>query len=87
MISATPPKLRRSVLYRLGIDPEGCAAAAQFHADALLFEIEDSVPPGDKAQARQRVVATLTAGGFRRQERLVTVNGLLEIYAATRGVQ
>ncbi len=76
MSPVTAPALRRSVLYRLGIDPEGCAAAARFHADALLFEIEDSVPPGDKAQARARVVATLTAGGFRRQERLVTVNGL-----------
>ncbi len=76
MISTTAPKLRRSVLYRLGIDPECCAAVARLHADALLFEIEDSVPPGDKAQARQRVVATLTAGGFGRQERLVTVNGL-----------
>jgi len=68
--------LRRSVLYRLGIDPEGCANAAGFHADALLFEIEDSVPPGDKQQARQRVAAVLNAGGFRRQERLVTVNAL-----------
>ena len=42
----------------------------------LLFEIEDSVPPGDKESARRRVANTLAAGGFRRQERLVTVNGL-----------
>ena len=68
--------MRRSVLYRLGTDPDGCANAAGFHPDVLLFEIEDSVPPGDKQQARQRVVAVLNAGGFRRQERLVTVNGL-----------
>ncbi len=42
----------------------------------MLFEIEDSVPPGDKESARRRVADTLAAGGFRRQERLVTVNGL-----------
>ena len=76
MTQGSRPTPRRSVLYRLGIDPEGCAAAAQFHPDALLFEIEDSVPPGDKTAARARVVATLNAGGFRRQELLVTVNGL-----------
>jgi citrate lyase subunit beta/citryl-CoA lyase len=64
------------VLYRLGVDPGGYEAAATFQPDALLFELEDSVPPGDKATARERVARALATGGFRRQEILVTVNGL-----------
>lgn len=76
MTDTTVPIPRRSVLYRLGVDPGAYEQAACFHPDVLLFEIEDSVPPGDKADARRRVVAALRAGGFRGQERLVTVNGL-----------
>jgi citrate lyase subunit beta / citryl-CoA lyase len=72
----TLPRPRRSVLYRIGVDPGSYEAAPRFHPDVLLFEIEDSVPPGDKESARRRVADTLAAGGFRRQERLVTVNGL-----------
>src|SRR5262245_21710801 len=70
------PRLRRSVPYRIGVDPGSYEAAPQFRPDVLLFEIEDSVPPGQKAAARERVVATLARGGFRGQELLVTVNGL-----------
>ncbi|MBM3535490.1 MAG: CoA ester lyase [Alphaproteobacteria bacterium] len=70
------PTPRRSVLYRLGVDPGAYEGAASFHPDVLLFEIEDSVPPGDKDAARRRVIATLERGGFRHQEKLVTVNGL-----------
>ena len=70
------PRPRRSVLYRIGVDPGSYEAAPTLHPDVLLFEIEDSVPPGDKAEARRRVAMVLSAGGFRRQERLVTVNGL-----------
>ena len=73
----TLPRPRRSVLYRIGVDPGSYEAAPTFNPDVLLFEIEDSVPPGDKESARRRVASTLTTGGFRRrQERLVTVNGL-----------
>jgi citrate lyase subunit beta/citryl-CoA lyase len=70
------PRPRRSVLYRLGVDPGAYEAAPAFHPDVLLFEIEDSVPPGDKAAAQARVARTVAAGGFRGQELLVTVNGL-----------
>ena len=59
----TLPRPRRSVLYRLGVDPGSYEAAARLHPDVLLFEIEDSVPPGDKESARRRVADTLAAGG------------------------
>jgi citrate lyase subunit beta/citryl-CoA lyase len=70
------PRPRRSVLYRLGVDRGAYEAAATLHPDVLLFEIEDSVPTGDKHAARTMVARTLAAGGFRRQELLVTVNAL-----------
>lgn len=70
------PTPRRSVLYRLGVDAGAYEGAASHHPDVLLFEIEDSVAPGDKDRARQRVIDTLNKGGFRHQEKLVTVNGL-----------
>jgi len=66
----TPPRPRRSVLYRLGVEEHAYEKANTLHPDVLLFEIEDSVPPGDKDRARARVVATLKAGGFKRQEKL-----------------
>jgi citrate lyase subunit beta/citryl-CoA lyase len=76
MADTTDPIPRRSVLYRLGVDPGAYEKAAELHPDVLLFEIEDSVPPGEKEDARNRVAAALRGGGFRGQERLVTVNGL-----------
>ena len=64
------------MLYRIGVEPGAYEAAPTLHPDVLLFEIEDSVPPGDKAAARERVARTLAKGGFEQQELLVTVNGL-----------
>ena len=77
-LSAEPIRLRRSVLYRLGVgqEPDAYERAPQLQADVLLFEIEDSVPPADKASARMRVVDVLRNGQFGAQERIVTVNGL-----------
>ena len=63
------------MLYRIGVDPGSYEAAPSFHPDVLLFEIEDSVPPGDKASARARV-DDARRRRVPRQERLVTVNPL-----------
>jgi citrate lyase subunit beta/citryl-CoA lyase len=71
-----PPRPRRSVLYRLGTEPGSYADARLHPADALLFDLEDSVAPADKTAARRRLVAALGAGGFARQERLVRINAL-----------
>lgn len=69
-------RARRSVLYRLGTDPDSYANAHRFAVDVLLFDLEDSVAPVDKDAARARLVAALAAGGFAGQERLVRINGL-----------
>ncbi len=70
------PRARRSVVYRLGTDPGSYAAARHVAADVLLFDLEDSVSPADKAAARDRLVAAILAGGFVGQELLVRINGL-----------
>lgn len=67
---------RRSVLYRLGDDPGSYADAHAQPVDVLLFDLEDSVAPVDKAAARARLAAALAAGGFADREVLVRVNGL-----------
>ena len=77
------PKLRRSVLYRLGVDPGAYEAAAQVHPDVLLFEIEDSVPPGQKDAARTRVTQALQAGVFARHS-LSTPWGRADLAALAR---
>jgi citrate lyase subunit beta/citryl-CoA lyase len=71
-----PVRARRSVLYRLGSDAGSYAAARSLAVDVLLFDLEDSVSPADKAAARARLVAALDAGGFAGQELLVRINGL-----------
>ena len=69
-------RARRSVLYRLGTDPGSYAGARDIAVDVLLFDLEDSVSPADKATARDRLVTAITRGGFAGQELLVRINGL-----------
>jgi citrate lyase subunit beta/citryl-CoA lyase len=73
---ASVSRARRSVLYRLGTDPGSYAAARAIAVDVLLFDLEDSVSPADKAAARDRLVAAISRGGFAGQELLVRINGL-----------
>ncbi|MBM3626211.1 MAG: CoA ester lyase [Alphaproteobacteria bacterium] len=69
-------RARRSVLYRLGTDPFSYAGARYLAVDVLLFDLEDSVSPADKADARARLAAAIAKGGFAGQELLVRINGL-----------
>jgi citrate lyase subunit beta/citryl-CoA lyase len=47
----------RSFLFVPGNRPERFDKAARSGADAVILDLEDSVPPGDKAAARQAIVA------------------------------
>ena len=69
-------RARRSVLYRLGTDLGSYAGARDIAVDVLLFDLEDSVSPADKAAARDRLAAAIAGGGFAGQELLVRINGL-----------
>ncbi len=67
---------RRSVIYRLGDDPTSYHTAKDLAVDVLLFDLEDSVSPADKAAARKRMGEALAAGNFNGQERVIRINGL-----------
>jgi len=53
------PRLRRSMLMTPGNRADRMRKAAAYGADALVFDLEDSVPPAAKAQARETVARAL----------------------------
>ncbi len=67
---------RRSVLYMPGSNPRALEKARALPADGLILDLEDSVAPEAKADARKSVAATIAAGGFGAREVIVRVNGL-----------
>ena len=67
---------RRSALYLPGSNSKALAKARELPADAIIFDIEDSVAPEAKPEARERIVAALKEGGFGGRELLIRVNGV-----------
>lgn len=67
---------RRSVLYMPGSNARALEKGRTLAADGLILDLEDAVAPDAKADARDRVVAAVAAGGYGRRELLVRVNGL-----------
>jgi citrate lyase subunit beta/citryl-CoA lyase len=70
------------MVYRLGTDKRSYETARGVAADALLFDLEDSVDPVDKPAARIRLLDALAAGGFSAQERIVRINALETLWGA-----
>lgn len=59
----TPPlKMFRTLLFAPGSRPELLAKAQTGNADALIFDLEDSVPANAKDEARKNVADALAAG-------------------------
>ncbi|MBS0385131.1 MAG: CoA ester lyase, partial [Proteobacteria bacterium] len=73
MNSARP---RRSCLYMPGANPKALEKARTLAADVLIFDLEDSVAPEAKAEARAQVIAAVKGGGYGKREIIVRVNGL-----------
>jgi citrate lyase beta subunit len=69
-----PPRLRRSLLFVPGADGRRFARARESGADTLLFDLEDSVAPDRKAEARAQVAEVLGEGGFGETEPAVRIN-------------
>jgi citrate lyase subunit beta/citryl-CoA lyase len=67
---------RRSVLYMPGANTRAVEKAKTIAADALILDLEDSVAPDLKAEARANVAAAVRAGGYGRRELVIRVNGL-----------
>jgi len=67
---------RRSVLYMPGANDRAIEKARTIAADALILDLEDSVAPDLKAEARTRVANAVMAGGYGHRELVIRVNGL-----------
>jgi citrate lyase subunit beta/citryl-CoA lyase len=70
----TDPRPRRSVLYMPGANERALEKARSLPADALILDLEDSVAPDAKAEARERVAAAAAGGGYGYREVTIRVN-------------
>ncbi|MGI9372955.1 MAG: HpcH/HpaI aldolase/citrate lyase family protein [Hyphomicrobiales bacterium] len=67
---------RRSVLYMPGSNTRALEKAKTLDADAVILDLEDSVAPDGKADARALVCAAAAEGGYGRREVVIRVNGV-----------
>src|SRR5690606_32764237 len=67
---------RRSCLYMPGANAKALEKAKTLPADVLLLDLEDSVAPEAKTDARAQVAAAVKAGGYGRREIIIRVNAL-----------
>lgn len=78
-------RFRRSRLYLPGNDPKLAINAGIHGADAIILDLEDSVPPAEKDAARLLVRNTLREVDFGDAERMVRINqstmGMLDLDA------
>jgi citrate lyase subunit beta/citryl-CoA lyase len=81
--AATRPRLRRSRLYLPGNTPKFFINAGLHRPDAMILDLEDSVPPAEKDAARLLVRNALRTVDFYGAEKMVRINlppeGLAEI--------
>ena len=66
---------RRSVLYMPASNPKALAKARSLPADVIVLDLEDSVAPELKEQARAAALAEVAAGGFGHREVVIRTNG------------
>lgn len=67
---------RRSVLYVPGSNPRALEKAKSLPCDAVILDLEDSVGPGQKDDARKTVAAAISSGGYGAREVAVRINDL-----------
>ena len=67
---------RRSVLYMPGSNARAMEKARTLPVDGVILDLEDSVAPDAKAQARHATVNAVKTGGFGHREVIIRINGL-----------
>ncbi len=67
---------RRSVLYMPGANDRALEKAKSIAADALILDLEDSVAPEAKDEAREKVCRVVKDGGYGRRELVIRPNAL-----------
>lgn len=73
MIQARP---RRSALYLPASNARAIDKARSLACDVVILDLEDSVAPDAKIEAREGALAAVAAGGFGGREVVVRANGL-----------
>jgi citrate lyase subunit beta/citryl-CoA lyase len=71
-----PLRPRRSALYMPGSNARAIEKARTLPVDSVILDLEDSIAPEAKKDAREQVRAAITAGGFGSRELVVRINGL-----------
>ncbi len=71
-----PIRPRRSVLYMPGANDRALEKARSLPADAVILDLEDSVAPDAKVEARKKVVEAVREGGCGRREVVIRPNAL-----------
>src|SRR3954454_13022071 len=67
---------RRSLLFMPGSNARALEKARTLPADGIILDLEDSVAPEAKAQARDQIATAVTGRGFGKREVLIRVNAL-----------
>lgn len=67
---------RRSALYMPASNPRAIDKARTLPADVIILDLEDSVAPENKADARTAAVAAVAQGGFGDREVAIRANAL-----------
>ena len=74
--SSTSLRPRRSALYMPGANERAMEKAKSLDVDALILDLEDSVSPDSKADARDRVCAAVRSGEYGYRELVIRTNGI-----------
>ncbi len=67
---------RRSVLYMPGANERALEKARSLPVDSIILDLEDSVAPDAKPEARERVAAAVKSGAYGARELVIRINGL-----------
>jgi citrate lyase subunit beta/citryl-CoA lyase len=70
------PRPRRSALYLPASNARAVDKARSLDCDVVILDLEDSVAPEAKSEARQGAVDAVRAGGFGQREVVIRANGL-----------
>lgn len=65
----------RSVLYIPGSNSRALEKARTLATDAIIFDLEDAVAPGEKPAAREVLKTALNTGDYGKRYRIVRING------------
>lgn len=69
-------RLRRSALYFPATNAKAIAKARSLPTDVVIIDLEDSVAPELKVEARAAALAAVQEGGFGNREVVIRANGL-----------